>query len=292
MTNTKFSYSLLQLYWVPIAFAVHVLMPLAGADNVVSVDSQYVAVVPAEIELLVHLNSDENLGLLHLELEFDPTVINTGSVQLTPVAGRFDALNPDEIYFDVDVDFVSWTIADFQGNRIVVPAGAGPLLVARFTLNETIGSGTTEIRVRMASANDVELNPVSLTKEPGLLYGPPANLSLDIDGNGVADALSDGILILRYLANIRGAALLAGAVRADCTECSIDRVEDRLHVADLFDILDVDKNGTPDAATDGLVILRYLFGFRGPTMTTDAVATHNCQQCQPDEIAAFLSLVR
>lgn len=292
MTNAKLSYSLLRLYWVLIAFAVHVLMSPARADNIVSVDSQYVAVVPAEIELLVHLNSDQNLGLLHLELEFDPTVIDTSSVQLTPVAGRFDALNPDEIYFDVDVDFVSWTIADFQGNRIVVPAGAGPLLVARFTLNETIGSGTTEIRVRMASANDVELNPVSLTKEHGLLYGPPANLSLDIDGNGVADALSDGILILRYLANIRGAALLAGAVRADCTECSIDRVEDRLHVADLFDILDVDKNGTPDAATDGLVILRYLFGFRGPTMTTDAVATHNCRQCQPDEIAAFLSLVR
>jgi hypothetical protein len=34
---------------------------------------------------------------------------------------------------------------------------------------------------------------------------------LDVDGNGLADAVSDGLLMLRYMLGLRGAALLAGA---------------------------------------------------------------------------------
>ena len=34
----------------------------------------------------------------------------------------------------------------------------------------------------------------------------------DIDGNGDVNALSDGLLILRYLFGLRGTALIAGAV--------------------------------------------------------------------------------
>jgi hypothetical protein len=43
---------------------------------------------------------------------------------------------------------------------------------------------------------------------------------LDIDGNGEADALTDGILILRYLFGFRGATLIDGAVAPDCTRCT------------------------------------------------------------------------
>jgi hypothetical protein len=35
--------------------------------------------------------------------------------------------------------------------------------------------------------------------------------SLDIDGNGTTDALTDGLLVLRYLRGVRGDALIAGA---------------------------------------------------------------------------------
>ena len=35
---------------------------------------------------------------------------------------------------------------------------------------------------------------------------------------------------------------------------------------------DVDGNGSEDAGTDGQLILRYLFGFRGETLTAGAVA--------------------
>src|SRR5579862_8157061 len=36
-------------------------------------------------------------------------------------------------------------------------------------------------------------------------------------------------------------------------------------------LLDVDGNGTVDALTDGLILLRYLFGLRGPSLTAGAI---------------------
>ena len=43
---------------------------------------------------------------------------------------------------------------------------------------------------------------------------------LDLDGNGLTDALSDGLLIIRYLLNYLGTALSDGAVGDGCTRCT------------------------------------------------------------------------
>ncbi len=50
--------------------------------------------------------------------------------------------------------------------------------------------------------------------------------------------------------------------------------------------LDVDGNGTPDAATDGLIILRYLMGFRGSAMTANALGLSPTRSTQ--EIQTYL----
>jgi len=42
----------------------------------------------------------------------------------------------------------------------------------------------------------------------------PQQSTLDIDCDGVADALTDGLLVIRYLFGLRGAALIRGAVGA------------------------------------------------------------------------------
>ena len=45
----------------------------------------------------------------------------------------------------------------------------------------------------------------------------------DIDGNGQIDALTDGLLILRYLLGLEGDTLIAGVVAADATrETAVD----------------------------------------------------------------------
>ena len=39
--------------------------------------------------------------------------------------------------------------------------------------------------------------------------------------------------------------------------------------------------------TDGILILRYLFGFTGPALTTGAVGD-NCSRCTPEQILEYL----
>lgn len=52
---------------------------------------------------------------------------------------------------------------------------------------------------------------------------------------------------------------------------------------------DVDANGTVEALTDGLLTLRFEFGFRGATLVNSAVAA-NCTRCAAAEIEAYLNL--
>jgi hypothetical protein len=52
-----------------------------------------------------------------------------------------------------------------------------------------------------------------------------ANRAGDIDGNGVMDALTDGLLLLRYLFGFRGGALVNGATAPDCTRCTAAAIE-------------------------------------------------------------------
>jgi hypothetical protein len=48
---------------------------------------------------------------------------------------------------------------------------------------------------------------------------------LDIDGNGVVDALTDTLLSLRYVFGFRGATLITGAVGNGCTRCTAPAIE-------------------------------------------------------------------
>ena len=52
-------------------------------------------------------------------------------------------------------------------------------------------------------------------------------------------------------------------------------------------MLDVDGNGTADALTDGISIVRYLFEFRGDILINGAVAPDAIRDTAP-EIEAFL----
>ena len=53
----------------------------------------------------------------------------------------------------------------------------------------------------------------------------PLQTALDIDGNGTADALTDGLLVIRYLFGLRGAALIQGAVGAGAQRTTATEIE-------------------------------------------------------------------
>ena len=93
--------------------------------------------------------------------------------------------------------------------------------------------------------------------------------SLDVDGDGQAAALTDGLLIIRYLFGFNGTALVSGALGSDATVTSADAIVTHLdtHKA----AFDIDGDGSTLPLTDGLLIIRYLFGFEGAALVAGAV---------------------
>jgi hypothetical protein len=98
------------------------------------------------------------------------------------------------------------------------------------------------------------------------------NGALDVDASISAtryDALTDGLLTLRYLFGLTGTPLTNGAVGATATRTDPAAVKGYLDA--IRPLLDVDGNGVTDALTDGLLIIRYLFGLRGDALIHGAV---------------------
>jgi hypothetical protein len=50
----------------------------------------------------------------------------------------------------------------------------------------------------------------------------------DFDGNGEIDALTDGLLSIRYIFGIRDAALINNSIGDGCTRCSAAEIENNL----------------------------------------------------------------
>ena len=114
-------------------------------------------------------------------------------------------------------------------------------------------------------------------------------VSLDVDLSITAtryDALTGGLLVLRYLFAISGPSLSAGALGATATRT--DPTAIKSYLDGIRPALDIDGNGTPDALTDGLLILRYMFGMRGATLIAGAVAPGATRQSAPD-IEAYIA---
>jgi uncharacterized repeat protein (TIGR01451 family) len=114
--------------------------------------------------------------------------------------------------------------------------------------------------------------------------------TLDVDGNGVADALTDGVLTMRYELGFTDAALTEGAVAPNCTHCTPDWVFGYLSSCEARGVLNVDDNPDPaDAVTDGILTVRYELGFTGTALTDGAVGPDCGQRCTWEEIILYLN---
>ncbi|MBP8297683.1 MAG: S8 family serine peptidase, partial [Burkholderiales bacterium] len=113
--------------------------------------------------------------------------------------------------------------------------------------------------------------------------GPP---TLDIDGNGSYDALTDGLLVIRHLFGLTGAALVEGAIGVGAARTTPAAILD--YLSGLGPQLDIDGNDDPDALTDGLLALRYMFGLRGPALVAGAIGI-GAARSSPEDVEAFLT---
>ena len=107
-----------------------------------------------------------------------------------------------------------------------------------------------------------------------------------MDADNSARALTDGILNLRFLAGFTGQSLTSGAVNLAGNRTNPEAIEGFLN--NQIDALDVDGNGQARSLTDGILVLRYLAGFRGDSLINNAVDA-DATRTTAEEIEAWLA---
>ena len=115
-----------------------------------------------------------------------------------------------------------------------------------------------------------------------------ANFDLDVDDDGKTEALTDGLLVIRYLFGFSGESLVAGAVSNDAARSKAADIEAYLKADEIQ--LDVDGDGEVTALTDGLLIIRSLFGFSGTSLSAGAIATDALRADGP-AVATYLETI-
>jgi len=94
--------------------------------------------------------------------------------------------------------------------------------------------------------------------------------SFDIDANGAAKPLTDGLLVIRHLFGFTDSALVTSATETGGSRSDAESITTYLSSAKSE--LDVDGDGDSKPLTDGLLVIRYLFGFRGDSLVAGAVS--------------------
>ena len=108
--------------------------------------------------------------------------------------------------------------------------------------------------------------------------------SWDVDKNNKADALTDGLMIMRYLFGVEGSNITSDALSEGLL---LKESEIISSISLTMAILDIDNDGKIDALTDGLMLMRYLFGVRGENLIDGAISDGAIRNSHPD-IAAYI----
>lgn len=214
--------------------------------------------------------SDEEDALtgLGLSVHFDSSVLasarfanvlSTSLVGYDTVPGM-DTGNADNIGSTDRLLNIAWADVSSQW--------PGTLPVKLFDLEvKAQDSATTSTPVRIGFARTANASQYRLTLPSVTLT--PVRETLDVDGDGTVQALSDALMVVRDMFGFTGDALIAQAISAGSVNNTLGSITTRLEQLD--PALDVDRNGSVDALTDGLLILRYTFGFRGDVLVNDAL---------------------
>ncbi|MGK7903847.1 MAG: Ig-like domain-containing protein [Hormoscilla sp.] len=254
---------------------------VAVRNNPVSFDVNY-STEPTEtpitgIAFRMHWDSSQ--------VAFDPVTGLTNrfsfGAQSTGVVVEDDPVTNGGFDRDPNTDkYILQAWVDAGGNW---PNNSNPTL---YRANFTALPGFEGTRINF-SANPDSL-PANSTFVPSSIALTPRRFTLDIDGNGVVDGLTDAILALRYLIEFRGETLTNNALGEGATR---DAAEIVTYLDEARDImLDVDGNGTAGGLSDGILFLRYALGLTGDALISRAIeegATRTTETAILDHLQSF-----
>ncbi|WP_052150113.1 hypothetical protein [Aphanizomenon flos-aquae] len=215
--------------------------------------------------------NDNTLGGIGLRLHYDSSDIvfkDTTNLLSTNLFGNVTD-NSDTENFDADTNtnrYIQFQYLDFAGNW---PNQTLPLKLGDFNFTAQSTFANTQLNITsssLAAGYGLKFDPLLVSKQ---------TWNLDIDGNGKVDALTDGIMAVRYMfgSAFSGNALIAGAIAPNATR-SLSEIQTYLQEGTTQKYLDIDGNGKVDALTDGIMAVRYMFGsaFSGNVLIAGAIA--------------------
>ncbi len=160
-------------------------------------------------------------------------------------------------------------ITHASGSAVTLTAAAST--GSNFTgwLGACSGTGTCNV-----SINDATRVGATLVANAIL---PPR---IDLDNTRTYSALTEGMLITCYLSGATGNALAGGATLVDAAQLA-------RRFNNMRPIFDIDRNGQVDTATDGVLLMRYLFGLRGTALTAGAVVG-GATRTNPSDVESYI----
>jgi hypothetical protein len=193
------------------------------------------------ISLRLHYNSNQ-LNFQTVENLFNNNLFVT-------VEDLADSRNLDN---DPQSDrYIQFGYTDFAGNW---PNQTLPLKLGDFNFTTTGNFTGTQLNLtsdNLAPNYSLEADPILVSKQ---------EWNFDIDGNGEVKALSDGIMIVRHLfGTFPGERLTEGAMASNATR-NLAEIQAYLQQGVDNKYLDIDGNGEIKALSDGIMIVRHLFG--------------------------------
>jgi|GEM_PF-1413209 len=191
-------------------------------------------------------------------------------------------------------------------SSLMISANSGQANVGPFTVSGNI-SGTPALRtgVTFCAGSGVACSPSDASgnfscsaafgfsgriypRQDGTIYSPPivlsslaanvslpvvtarqpASCALDADNNGSVGSFTDGVLALRWMLGMTGAAATTGALGPLAQRTLASDIATHLNAQKL----DIDGDSSVDVATDGVLLLRALLGLSGSAVTANAVS--------------------
>ena len=152
------------------------------------------------------------------------------------------------------------TSANFALPSSAVNNGVADMASPSFKLSSSLGD--TVYQLRSTSAGFV-LSPGFWNATVGVTQG----CVLDVDGNNSISALTDGLMLLRAMLGLTGSAVTNGATASGAPRTTWAQIQPFVHLA----ALDIDGNGATSPASDGVMLLRAMFGLTGTAVTNGAV---------------------
>ena len=197
-------------------------------------------------------------------------------------------------YLDAALD-VSYQISgtatqgqDFSSNNSTslfhFDAGQNTATVNLTVVNDAVNEGDETVIITLQEGENYSLpQEASVT----LMIKDAAENCIDIDGNGKLDALTDGILLARYLLGYRDASLIDNSLANDAVRTTATVVQSYIQSYTATGCYDVDGSGNLDALSDATLLIRYLSGYRGGGLIEGAIG-QGATRTTADSVSAYI----